>query len=184
MTTESKKRTITLTGRAPVTVVEDNWPVIAKGVEENNAYGPGMTPRPEEEVARTTMRVRQHKDGRAIVYVTVKDAGAWCACTPGRPGGKMLAAGSDLALEITRVGALCDVSDEVIRECVAALPAVEVDERPAKPSREDMAELLRPVQGAIMREGEKRGLMLGAAEARAFAAIGFAAGADFVNDRR
>ena len=139
MTTESKKRTITLTGRAPVTVVEDNWPVIAKGVEENNAYGPGMTPRPEEEVARTTMRVRQHKDGRAIVYVTVKDAGAWCACTPGHAGGKMLAAGSDLALEITRVGALCDVSDEVIRDCIASLPAVEVDEKPQTAS--DLAAL-------------------------------------------
>lgn len=63
--TEPKTRTITLTGRAPVKIREDEWPQIAHGSyrDHDNQY--------EFQANRTwkcDIRVRQHPDGRAIVY--------------------------------------------------------------------------------------------------------------------
>lgn len=65
MTTECKTRTITLTNSAPVKIREDEWPVIARGSyrDHDNQY--------EFQANRTwevDIRVRQHPDGRAIVY--------------------------------------------------------------------------------------------------------------------
>jgi hypothetical protein len=58
-------RTITLTGRPPVRIDEDNWPVIAKAADKtwDNRY--------ECQANRTWkwwINVRQHEDGRTIVY--------------------------------------------------------------------------------------------------------------------
>lgn len=65
MTIETKIRTITLTGRAPVKIKENEWPEIASGAwtDHDNQY--------ECQANRTwkmSIRVRQHADGRAIVY--------------------------------------------------------------------------------------------------------------------
>lgn len=68
MSSEIKYRTITLTDRAPVRIREDEWPQIAHGLrhsEWDNQY--------EFQANRTwrcDIRVRQHPDGRAIVYGT------------------------------------------------------------------------------------------------------------------
>lgn len=121
---KSTRRIITLTGRPPVSIVDADWPIIARGEEERGAYGPGMTPQPED---GTILRVRQHADGRAIVYVTVKGTGAWGNDTAGHAGGALLAAGANLAEAIAAVGNACDVDDAVIRECVAGLPAEELE---------------------------------------------------------
>jgi len=65
-TTTSKTRTITLTDRSPVKVKEDEWPIIATGsADDDDSDGRGN--RPNREWTRT-IRVRQHEDGRAIVY--------------------------------------------------------------------------------------------------------------------
>ena len=66
-TTEPKHRTITLTDRPPVRIREDQWPRIASGdyKDWDNQY--------ESQANRTwkiNIRVRQHADGRAIVYGT------------------------------------------------------------------------------------------------------------------
>lgn len=65
-TTTAKKRTITLTGRPPVTIREAEWPVIAHGcADDDDRNNPGNPPNREWE---RTIRVRQHADGRVLVY--------------------------------------------------------------------------------------------------------------------
>jgi hypothetical protein len=65
-TTTTKTRTITLTDRPPVQIREDLWPIIAMG-DANDDDADGRGNRPTREWTRT-IRVRQHQDGRAIVY--------------------------------------------------------------------------------------------------------------------
>lgn len=60
-TSKAKTRTITLTDRPPVTIREDQWPVIATAKWWDNTY--------ECQANRTaSVRVREHEDGRRIVY--------------------------------------------------------------------------------------------------------------------
>lgn len=131
-TTTPKKRTITLTGRAPVTIHEDRWPVVAKahgdswgtsgdGARHDQALSQG-------ELDRYHLLVRQHSDGRAIVYAIVDGAGAWTG-TEDRRGGELLEPGDDLAAAIQRVGEDVGIPEGLIRECVADLPAEELDDR-------------------------------------------------------
>lgn len=68
--TQRKQRTITLTGRSPVTINEDEWPVIA-----GSGWGDNDRPDYEPEANRradATLRVRQHTDGRTLVYGTYR----------------------------------------------------------------------------------------------------------------
>lgn len=70
----SKMRTITLTNRQPVKINEDNWPVLAQAKEKkwDNTY--------ESQANQTwnwSIRVRQHEDGRAIVYATYEHTTNW-----------------------------------------------------------------------------------------------------------
>lgn len=65
-TTAPKKRTITLTGHPPVMIREDEWPVIAHGyADDDDSNNPGNPPNREWE---RDIRVRQHADGRVLVY--------------------------------------------------------------------------------------------------------------------
>src|SRR6266705_5049674 len=60
-TTTGKTRTITLTDRPPVTIREDDWPVIARADWWEGEY--------EFQSNRTAkLRVREHADGRRIIY--------------------------------------------------------------------------------------------------------------------
>ncbi len=65
MANENPKLTITLTGRPPVKITKEEWPVIASADEKeyDNQY--------EFQANRTAtwkLIVRQHNDGRTIVY--------------------------------------------------------------------------------------------------------------------
>ncbi len=118
-TSTPKTRTITLTGRAPVTIREDEWPVIASAKYTPGAMRNG-TPVPDYETDTHTLRVRQHADGRAIVYGVTAASTAWTGTEDWR-GGELLPAGEDIAAAIARVGER--MLDRVARECIADLPA-------------------------------------------------------------
>ncbi len=59
MNSPDAKRVITLTNRRPVLIREAEWPVLAEVSEELDGV-------------RTGLKVRQHVDGRVIVYGTLK----------------------------------------------------------------------------------------------------------------
>jgi hypothetical protein len=65
-TTTTKSRTITLTDRPPVKITEADWPIIATGSADGDDSD-GRGNQPNRKWTRT-IRVRQHEDGRAIVY--------------------------------------------------------------------------------------------------------------------
>lgn len=65
-TTTPKMRTITLTDRPPVKIREDEWLVLAGGeADDDDSNQPGNKPNRKW---KRQIRVRQHGDGRVIVY--------------------------------------------------------------------------------------------------------------------
>ena len=141
-TTTTKTRTITLTDRPPGRIREDEWPIIATGsADDDDSDGRGN--QPNREWTRT-IRVRQHEEGRAIVY-GVYDY--WTNC-PGANGaaakrGTLLAApaSSDQIIAAIRVvgdalaaaeadAAIDDARKDsrqwrvAVQACIADLPAV------------------------------------------------------------
>lgn len=118
------KRTITLTGRPPVAISEDAWPVIAKATDRPGSFING-TPRPDYETDSHQVRVRQHADGRAIVYAVLDAATAWTG-TADRRGGEIVPAGGDLVMAIERVCLDCNILESTMRDCIADLPAQEL----------------------------------------------------------
>lgn len=135
METAVKRRTITLTDQPPVRIREDQWPEIAHGHYEafDNQY--------RFQANCTTdidIRVRQHQDGRAIVYGTYRYDTNWQGVHGAQHRtGVLLAAGSDLIDAIRevadglvdRLGDSEDVSHvrDAMDECIGDLPAVELE---------------------------------------------------------
>ena len=105
-----KKRTITLTNRAPVIILEAEWPIVAMA---RGASG---------DAAEYTLRVRRHADGRAIVYGVVDartEGGSW-------RGGEVVDAAGDagaIAAGLRRVGKDAGIPERIIASCIADLPA-------------------------------------------------------------
>lgn len=120
-TTTTKSRKITLTDRPPVSIREDQWRVIADEVKRPGDFING-TPVPDDETDEYSIRVRQHEDGRAIVYGIVDAATQWTG-TDDWSGGELLVAGADIAAAIRRVGVAGEMPDSVVRNCIARLPA-------------------------------------------------------------
>ena len=131
-TTETKKRTITLTGRRPVTIEESAWPVIARGRERwhDNQYEFQANRKVDIQIL-----VRQHADGRAIVYGYVDyDSAFQGERSYIERAGVLADPGDDLAESIRSVEAALEdqASDEserigcAARECIADLPAEEI----------------------------------------------------------
>jgi len=133
-TTEPKYRTITLTGRAPVRIREDQWPVIAQGDSDHyDSHIRSQSNRSTE----VGLRVRQHEDGRAIVYGVYN----YDTRYQGEHGltlraGELLDAGADIPAAIRRVGdTLIEMLDgrgtdtwvlDAVADCIADLPAEEL----------------------------------------------------------
>ncbi len=126
MTNDTKQRTITLTGRPPVRIVEDAWPTIAQ-IDGSDAEVAGDDPSVADAYGTSwTIRVRRHADGRAIVYGTHTRAegerdhgGLWAA-------GEIVDAPSDdaaLAAAIERAGQALGVPPAYVQGCIARLPA-------------------------------------------------------------
>lgn len=135
MISKTKQRTITLTNRPPVRVKEDHWPVIAHGSYKDwdNQY--------EFQANRTwkiDIRVRQHQDGRAIVYgVYDYDTHFHGEKCEAHKVGALLAPDDDLpgAIKEAAKQMIERVSDEdmhqhiraIANECIADLPAQELE---------------------------------------------------------
>jgi hypothetical protein len=119
----SESRTITLTGRAPVKITDETWPLIAQGSAYSGQHE-------FQSFDGAWVKVRQHQDGRTLVYGY---AGDWDG--GGRPERESIRAGflvsADAAAEtISRVAALLSETAyaghhaaTAARECVANLPA-------------------------------------------------------------
>lgn len=142
-----KTRTITLTDRAPVKIREDEWPTIASAKGDSyagNDYGRRQQALAQGECDEYSLRVRQHADGRTLVYAVLDAAiSEWHqpACGESHKGGELLTPSGDgelrpddgrvvpdveIASAIRRVGSDCGIPESVIRECVADLPAEEI----------------------------------------------------------
>ncbi len=134
-TTEPKTRTITLTGRPPVSIREDQWPQIASGVWYDHD---GVISYQANQTWKLELRVRQHADGRAIVYAVYYDSNFQHTRNFTARVGQLVPIGGDLPMAIKEVGEMLrkrladadnNVSEdqryvaEVVAECVGNLPA-------------------------------------------------------------
>lgn len=144
--TTPKTRTITLTDRPPVRIREAEWPIIASARGDSYRGDPSRHSQAlrQGECDEYWLRVRQHADGRTIVYGVLDAAiAAWRQPAGGesRRGGVLLTPPEGRATDprdvtpiiwpgiidaIRRVGEDCHLPESVIRECIADLPAEEI----------------------------------------------------------
>jgi len=122
---EVKTRIITLTDRAPVKISDEDWPIIASRRDDSWTHG-GSGGEYEQALSqgqldRYSLFVRQHADGRTLVYGIFDAACAWTGSEDWR-GGELLDANADIAAAIRRVGTSGHIPDRVIRDCIADLP--------------------------------------------------------------
>lgn len=127
----AEKRTISLTGRRPVIISDNEWPVVAVGEHRDwdNQY--------EFQANREwddSIYVRQHADGRAVVY------GVSSYITRFRnergyiyKAGKLLSADDDIsaaiycvAKKLSALGAPNEVMVRIAEECIGGLEPEEI----------------------------------------------------------
>jgi hypothetical protein len=117
-TTNDRTRTITLTSRPPVRIVEDEWPIIAQAS--------GYTGEHECQANRTwTIKVRKHADGRHLVYgVLRRGPGGMPIGWRGWAGGSLLAADAGISAVISSIhGCAAGIGDHALaEEAIADLP--------------------------------------------------------------
>jgi len=116
---DKKTRTITLTNRPPVEIDEDAWPVIASGSWWDSKIERDWN-------RRYSLKVRQHSDGRTIVYGTYQTR--WEGERDARAGrllqrADLLAGVEDIVDAIRGVAADLGAPDVLVRETIADLPA-------------------------------------------------------------
>ena len=131
----AKKRTITLTNRRPVRIIEDEWPVIAQ--VDDDSYGGADYVRHQQalsqgEVDRWHLRVRQNPDERVLVYAVIDAASAaWNQPAGGHDyrGGEMLDGIDNVVAAIKRVvrrASKYGMPTRLADELIAELPPEEV----------------------------------------------------------
>jgi hypothetical protein len=127
--TQPKQCTITLTGRRPVIINEDEWPVIARASGDNWA---GQDPARWQQAAdrhemdEYWLRVRQHADGRVIVYGAYTEAVFVATDHKGLDhAGYVFTPGGTRSIEymIQSTGSDLGVPDQLVADCIADLPA-------------------------------------------------------------
>lgn len=141
--TKDNSLTITLTGRPPVKIDKDAWPIIASATDKNwdNQY--------ESQANRTAqwkLIVRQNKDGRTLVYAIYSYSSQWQdESDVSLRGGELVPASAADTYDLDEVlGAIQRVGEEIegrfpkgllwgtgvfprlIHECIARLPAEEI----------------------------------------------------------
>ncbi len=127
--------TITLTGRPPVKIVKGDWPVLAMASDE---WWEGQVKAQAFRRWEAKITVRQHADGRAIVYGMFSYYTAWeKEHSESLRAGELLDRGASIPEAIQRVGREIEArihyedaadifSSRLIHECIADLPAVEI----------------------------------------------------------
>jgi len=128
---ELKTRIITLTNQRPVKIREDEWPEIADASGHSFRGDPARIQQAMEqgECDKYVLKVRQHKDGRCIVYgVTIAAIPEWNQPAGGHSsrGGEIIEKGQDVVAAIRRIGKHCHIDDSVISECIGNMPPVEL----------------------------------------------------------
>jgi len=125
MTTNDIKKTITMTGRAPIRITIADWPVIAQASGRNgDDCHTGAQSYMQGQASKWGLKVRQHADGRVIVAAWA-EVGQWTS-DPMVDGGCLLPDGSGIPEAIAQVGEDCGIPPSTVRECIADLPAEEV----------------------------------------------------------
>jgi hypothetical protein len=131
----SKTRTITLTNQPPVTIHEDNWPIIASASDD---WHDGQYDCQSNRWTKWFVGVRQHADGRCIVYaiyahITSRSGERSYSARRGhlpQPGGDIVDAIRKVCSEISEAECYGDDSDRwptLAADCIADLPAVALD---------------------------------------------------------
>lgn len=127
MTTETKSITITMSERRPLKIDPEQWPIIAEASRHNGAVK-------SQANQEWFVKVRQHADGRRIVYGRIQAGnGGVPAGWRGSAGGFLVEASADAhnpneeetVRAIRRVGGIVD-DDALADECIADLPAEEL----------------------------------------------------------
>lgn len=127
-------RTITLTGRPPVTISNDNWPLIASASDKDfdNQYEFQAN-----RISKWFIGARQHEDGRAIVYATYSYSSNWQGARDyAAKHGVIVDKDGDICRAIESVAddmaaAECNGDDgarwkTLAAECIADMPAEEL----------------------------------------------------------
>lgn len=111
--------TITLTNRPPVTVRKDAWPIVAEAEHYDTEH--------RHQANRFwRMKVRQHEDGRAVVYAVFDSA---YRGERDKRAGEVVPADADIAAAINRVALSMGWETDpgsVAASCIANLPADEL----------------------------------------------------------
>ena len=127
-------RTITLTGRRPVKINDDQWPLIASASDKD---WDGQHECQANCISKWFVGVRQHDDGRAIVYATYSYSSNWVnARNFASKRGVLLSAGASDDDINSAISEVCDDIasaehkdddasrwDGLMHECVADMPA-------------------------------------------------------------
>lgn len=141
--TPTKTRTITLTGRPPVRIVEADWPAIAEAKDDSagDDYSRRQQKLHQGEADEWGIKVRQHADGRTVVYGWMSAAiAAWHQPAGGQSakGGYVLVPAGDgplapddgrtvedaaIVAAIQRVASECGIPAATAHACIADLPA-------------------------------------------------------------
>jgi hypothetical protein len=125
--------TITLTDHAPIKIKADHWPMIAEATAKD---WDGEYEECSDDRSYWHLRVRQHADGRAVVYADYSHETCFPKQDVAAKRGVMLEADGDIIAAIRQVAAemaaakRSDDDDdrwpELAAECIAHLPAVEI----------------------------------------------------------
>ena len=123
----SERIKIRMTNRAPVTVLDEEWPVLARA--EGDSYAGNDGGRHSQaliqgELDEYMISIRAHADGRCIVYGDI--SGSIWTGTEHNYAGEILESFADMVAALVRVGSDAGVPDVLVRECIAALPAEEM----------------------------------------------------------
>lgn len=129
MTTNDKKIKIVLSERAPVTISEKDWPVIAKADAFGDVSG-GPARIQVQANQEWFIKVREHRDGRRLVYGSnFRGNGGMPEGWKSSSGGFLLAGEKDMQTAtvraIRRVAGIIN-NDYLADETIAELPSEEI----------------------------------------------------------